>query len=297
MSLSRERPESGDSLCSKRSWSGMKIGKVWCRWLQVIESGLFPSICTHCRCFILLSADGNRPRLEPEMKLRSALAEQLAGLLCGTCIDGLQSIASPICSVCGAPFPTRSGKDHCCGACIERPKAFRKARSVGVHETALMSVIHAFKYNGRIRHGRCMGQAAFDTLTAFWSRDELDLVIPVPLHPARRRQRGFNQSHILVRQWPELAEARAPEWSDLSLSTGILIRHRRTRQQTGLKKEERRANIRGAFSLRRAAAIAGKRVLLVDDVFTTGATVEECSRVLLKAGAASVDVLTVARAL
>lgn len=160
-----------------------------------------------------------------------------------------------------------------------------------------MSVIHAFKYKGRIRHGKSLGLATFDTLTAFWNRDELDLLVPIPLHAARRRKRGFNQSHILIRQWPELAEIRAPEWSDMYPSTEVLIRHRKTRQQTGLKKRERRENIRGAFSLRRAEAIVAKRILLVDDVFTTGATVEECSRVLLKSGATSVDVLTVARAL
>jgi ComF family protein len=160
-----------------------------------------------------------------------------------------------------------------------------------------MSVVHAFKYKGRIRLGRRLGALAFDTLTAFWDRDDLDVVMPVPLHPARCRRRGFNQSRILMRDWPALALARAASWKDLPQVTNAIARRRKTRQQTGLHRRERRENIRGAFSLVSGDAVDGKRVLLVDDVMTTGATVEECARVLRKGGARAVDVLTVARAL
>lgn len=263
---------------------------LWCRCLQIIEAALFPSTCAHCGVFLHMD-EGRDVEQWPDTETH------LEGLLCDSCLALVRLIEPPVCSGCGIPFVSSATGDHLCGVCIEGPRAFRKARSAGVHETAFMSVIHRFKYNGRLRHGRGLGRLLFDRLAASWSRQELDLVMPVPLHPARRRQRGFNQSHVLIRDWPALAHSRCQDWSDLPVVTDGLVRHRKTPRQTGRQRGMRQKNVRGAFSTTDRANLSDKQVLLVDDVFTTGSTVEACARVLLKAGARSVDVLTVARVL
>jgi len=118
------------------------------------------------------------------------------------------------------------------------------------------------------------------------------LVVPVPLHSSKLRQRGFNQAELIAR-----AALLNDEWRHLQLETKALVRYRETVSQAGLTRHQRRQNIRGAFRVRKPALVKDRNILLVDDVFTTGATVSECARVLLRAGAHSVQVATVARAL
>ena len=117
-------------------------------------------------------------------------------------------------------------------------------------------------------------------------------MVPVPLHSSKLRQRGFNQAELIAR-----AALRSADWRNLRLETKALVRSRETVSQAGLTRHQRRQNIRGAFRVRKPDLVRGRNILLVDDVFTTGATVSECARVLLRAGAQSVQVATVARAL
>lgn len=130
----------------------------------------------------------------------------------------------------------------------------------------------------------------------YFSSADIDMVIPVPLHPRRLRSRGFNQSALLVRRWPPWPPARdrsdGPPW----IAARLLKRHRPTLPQTGLNKVQRADNLKRAFSVPNKVALEGKRVLLVDDVMTTGATANACAYALKQAGAARVDVLTLARA-
>ncbi len=123
----------------------------------------------------------------------------------------------------------------------------------------------------------------------FWDSGDIDLILPVPLHPKRFRQRGFNQAYRLMSNWKH-------EYSALAATTRLLVKLRATAPQTGLGKVQRRRNIRNAFGVRQPEAVRSRQVLLIDDVYTTGATADECARVLLKCGAARVDVLTLARA-
>ena len=123
----------------------------------------------------------------------------------------------------------------------------------------------------------------------FWDGGDIDLILPVPLHPKRFRQRGFNQAYQLASDWKHID-------SGLAAATRLLVRRRATAPQTGLGKAQRRHNIRNAFGVQQPEAIRSQRILLIDDVYTTGATADECARVLLQCGAARVDVLTLARA-
>ena len=260
-------------------------------WRQVfssIDAMLFPRRCVACRT--LFDACGRRDGV---VGSDDGGLDGLASYLCPGCFDGCRPIASPMCSQCGRIYTSRVVVDHVCGDCIRTPKPFGKARAWGAHEGALLRVIRNFKYHHQPFLARPLGILLFGAFLKHWRSNEIDRVIPVPLHPKRLRQRGFNQSRLLIHHWP-----RGDDGATVIRPTSDwLIRTRRTRSQTGLRRKERQANMRGAFALQGRPPLASKHVLLVDDVYTTGATVAECARVLLAGGARRVDVLTLARAM
>lgn len=146
------------------------------------------------------------------------------------------------------------------------------------------------KYSGVRPAAKPLGKAVAEAIRPLLTEGEY-LLVPVPLHRARRRTRGFNQAELIARA--ALRELRDPR---LSLDPKVLVRTRFTESQTGFTREQRRRNLRGAFAVPDPARVSGRRVLLVDDVLTTGATADECSRILLRAGAQQVLVATAARA-
>jgi ComF family protein len=152
-----------------------------------------------------------------------------------------------------------------------------------------MEAIHRLKYGRHTSLSQPLSALVRKTFFESWDGTTVDLLIPVPLHLKRLRQRGFNQAHLLIRGW---AKQDGMAFDGLTLS-----RSRWTEPQTALSRKERKKNIRGAFVVKHPERIRGKKIVLVDDVYTTGSTVNECARVLIKAGAAFVDVLTLARAI
>lgn len=162
------------------------------------------------------------------------------------------------------------------------------ARASGVYDGPLMEAIHSFKYGKKTGLAIPLGKLLRETFFRFWDSQSIDMVIPVPLHIERLRTRGFNQALLLFSWWAEAA--------NIPCNLRAIKRLHKTVPQTHLSKKERKKNIRGAFELRFPETIKGKRILLVDDVYTTGATVNECARVLIKGGATAVDILTLARA-
>lgn len=218
---------------------------------------------------------------------------QDAEFFCGACWRRLQLVSHPTCDVCGRPFPRASGDGHTCGSCLARPPAFARARAWACYPTddsaehPLRQVVQKFKYGRKVSLGKPLGRLLAYGCRQFLNECQPDLILPVPLHPKRLRWRGFNQSVLLARQVSRAA--------DVPLDLFTLCRSKETPPQTQLTEEERRRNVRAAFSVKTRDAIAGKRILLVDDVYTSGATVNECSRVLKKSGAKAVYVLTLAR--
>lgn len=206
---------------------------------------------------------------------------------CDACRANITDIASPICSKCGIPFVSREGDDHTCSECLVEKKYFRKARAFGVYDGSLMEAIHLLKYKGKIALARPLSACVMKTFLQFWNTSDIDLLVSVPLHLKRLRERGFNQAHLLITRW---ADSRQIPSDGVALS-----RTRWTSPQTGLSREERHRSVKGAFSVLHPDRISGRRILLVDDVYTTGATANECARVLMSAGAEFVDVLTLAR--
>lgn len=215
--------------------------------------------------------------------------------LCAACARAVVAVRPPLCTCCGKMFAARVGPDHLCEECIRHPWYFRRARSAGVFDQSLAILIHRFKYSSRIALAKPLGKLMRTVLIDCWPGRDLDGVVPVPLHPGRLRTRGFNQSLLLARTCCA-APARHPvRWPGLPVESALLKRTRRTASQTGLGRRERMANLKNAFALSPGKDVARRRLLLIDDVFTTGATVNECARVLLAAGAARVDVLTLTR--
>jgi ComF family protein len=208
--------------------------------------------------------------------------------VCLACLSEIQPIASGICSVCGEPR---------CGLCRRLQPPFSKAVAYGSYDGGLRELIHLLKYQQvRPAAGALGGMLAEATagLDSCWAQPQPPVaVVPVPLHARKLRQRGFNQSELIVREALKIAGRNGR----LALRSGVLERRRETQSQTGLTRHQRRENIRGAFIVVTPEQIVGRDVLVVDDVFTTGTTVWECARVLLRAGASKIYVATVARTL
>ena len=205
-------------------------------------------------------------------------------LFCAECGQALRFLGSPLCTSCGLPFP--AGVDHLCGDCLTGRPAYDFARALFAYEPPVPALILALKFAGQLTGLASLGAlAARSPLSSQFA--EPDLVLPVPLHPARLRERGFNQALLIAR-------ACLPHWRS-RIDTALLRRHRATRPQAQLSGRERRTNLTGIFCLEAPDRVRGLRVLLVDDVFTTGSTVQECSRVLRAAGVGRVEVFTLAR--
>lgn len=204
--------------------------------------------------------------------------------LCAECGAEVEKerIASPACTVCGIPFQSSTAVSHACGRCVDEPPAFSSARSAFIFEGKVLEAVHKLKYGGDTSLA-----GALAPLVRFRGAPGGTVVVPVPLHPRRLRERGFNQSLLIAR---ELARA-----AGLELSYDRLKRERDTGQQVGLKAAERKENVKGAFRLEGAEFFRNRRALLVDDVMTTGATLNECAKLLSLAGA-EVEAITVARA-
>jgi len=285
--------------------------------IRAFLNAIFPPRCLVCRRFLAgsetsrngfaeTSPGHERRKVEPaaDLPARSrsllpfpSLAPMAGGLLCSACAHAFAPVESPLCRRCGMVFTSREGGDRICGSCLKSSSRFTMARAAGVYDRTLKVLIHQLKYRGTIRLAGPLGELLFGAFLRFWDMETVDLVVPVPLHRRKMRQRGFNQAALLIRNWSTLRAVNPETLPAVVDDQSVLVRWRWTESQAGLGRVERSRNIRGAFTVQRPAAVAGKRVLLIDDVYTTGATVGECARVLLKAGAMRVDVLTLARAL
>jgi len=220
---------------------------------------------------------------------QAVLHDHGAALFCDACNRQIRRIGTPFCPACGLPFQTHEGPNHLCGECVLRPKAFSAARAAGPYETLLLEAVHRFKYLGKSALGKILGRFMAGQDYPDFAIASYTLIVPVPLHVKRLRERTFNQSLILAR-------AIARKYA-MALDFTSLKRHCWTQPQITLGKTDRQANVKGAFRIDHPERIAGEKILLIDDVYTTGSTLDECARLLVKNGAADVGVLTLARAI
>ena len=209
------------------------------------------------------------------------------GSLCARCWSRLRLIEAPFCARLGIPFTYDLGEGALSAEAIADPPPFDRCRAVAAFDDIARRLVHGLKYRDQLELAEWMGTWMARAGAALVA--EADLIVPVPLHRRRLWWRRFNQSAALAQV---IARCTGKPWSPTALA-----RIRPTAQQVGLSANERDRNVRGAFRVAatQKAAIAGRRVLIVDDVYTTGATAKAAARALLRAGAKAVDVLVFAR--
>jgi len=249
---------------------------AWRQWVTAAVDLVFPPFCPLCAGRL---GSGRR---DP---------------LCGRCWERLERIVSPCCRLCGAPFGAFPGDDvsvrgttlggSLCGGCRVARPPWAYARAATHYGDHARDALHTFKFGGRRALALPLGDLLAELGPAL-PLAAVDVVVPVPLHPRRERERGFNQSWLLARRL-------AIVWG-LTARADVLARRVATAAQTDLGAAARRLNVRDAFTVRRPELVAGRHVLLVDDVLTTGATAAACAVALRSGGAATVGVVTVARA-
>lgn len=218
----------------------------------------------------------------------SALSNDPIPLFCASCWATILPLPHAGCARCDRPFPspvaTTHSPNHVCQSCAERPPFYTRAWTLYPYLPPLQDAICLFKYRGKVALASPLARLMIDRLPPL---DSLDLIMPVPLHIRRLREREFNQSLLLA--------DRIGRHLNIPVSFTSLIRTTASPAQTTLSRKGRLKNLRGAFALRHPELIAGKRILLIDDVFTTGTTVNECAKTLRKAGSGDVFVLTLGR--
>lgn len=218
----------------------------------------------------------------------SALSNDPIPLFCAGCWAAISPLPHSRCARCDRPFAspvtTAHSPNHVCQSCAERPPSYTRAWTLYPYLPPLQDAICLFKYRGKVALASPLARLMIDRLPPL---DLLDFIMPVPLHAQRLREREFNQSLLLA--------DRIGRHLNTPVSFANLMRIAPSPAQTRLSRKGRLKNLRGAFALRDSASIAGKRILLIDDVFTTGTTVNECAKTLRKAGSGDVFVLTLAR--
>lgn len=228
-----------------------------------------------------------RDLLWPPQCLGCDSAVAMQGDLCGRCWTGLSFITQPYCPCCGLPFDHPVPEGLTCADCLAAAPPFARARAPFLYGGTARRLILAFKHGDRTDMAAALARRMAPAAAALLA--DADLVVPVPLHRRRLWRRRYNQAALLAGELARLA--------DRPMAPHLLLRPRATPSQGGRSRSGRQRNVAGAFALAPGAGarIAGRRILLVDDVFTTGATVREAARVLRRGGAAAVDIVTLAR--
>ena len=204
--------------------------------------------------------------------------------ICANCWHDIQFLESPWCDICGTP-----NVDGRCDECAISPPRYGKLRSIALYQTTLQQAIHLFKFEKKKVFVRHLIRLMNTHIPKDCVMAEYDFILPVPIHKKRLRERGFNQATLLAKG--------IAETEGVPILTNALVRRRHTVAQSSLGMDARQHNIIGAFEIRKPEVIHNKRILIIDDVFTTGATVREVVNEVWKADPAEVDVLTLARAL
>lgn len=237
---------------------------------------LFPSLCRWCG--IPVTSDSE------------------VTCFCSHCWRDIKWFKGPFCPSCGLPYtffhskvPQSSASGHPCGSCFKNPPPFDRAIAGGPYEGPLREAVRLFKYEKKLHVGRKLTERVVKLphISSFFS-DSSRYIIPIPLHGRRLREREYNQSAIIGSILRDLA--------GMPFLLNVLDRCRYTIPQVGLSLRKREENVTGAFTVNNRSLIDGKRILLVDDVYTTGATLKECARILKRYGAARIEVFTIARA-
>ncbi len=223
---------------------------------------------------------------------KSIIGKDYSGLnLCSNCYSKIKKIAPPYCNICGTPFHLKTEYHRICSDCQKnKPKYYSLYAALEYNNEITMTLIHAFKYGKKYFLAQDLAFFMLEAARINYpglNLKEIDFILPVPLHTRKKRERGFNQSELLAEY--------ISEYTNIPYKTDILFRKKDTISQSNLDKNIRKKNIKNAFALNKPQLIKNKKILLIDDVSTTGATVNECSKILLKEGSEKIQVLVFAK--
>ena len=227
---------------------------------------IYPPVCQVCR------------------EERAGIKEGYVG---GKCWSQVRFLTAPFCERCGSPYEGSIGRPFVCGNCQDIPFHFRFARSAVVANPLVLTVIHRYKYNRALCFEPFLADLLIRQAVPSLKNGKWDMIVPVPLHPAKKREREFNQAERLARH---LSRA-----THIPVNEDLVRRVQATETQTRLNRTERAGNVQNAFAPRSPKKLNGEKIILLDDVLTTGATTSACARVLRRAGAGDLCVWTVAR--
>jgi ComF family protein len=236
-------------------------------WTDAALSFIYPDVCQLCH---------------------ARRATRMEGYVCDLCREEVHVIEPPFCERCGLPFQGDITNHFECSNCREMELHFASARSAVAARGAVLDVIHRYKYDRQMWFEEFLMELFLQGASGWFREHEVDWLLPIPLFGVKERERGFNQAERLAR--------RLGAGVNVPVDIRLLRRVLPTPSQTRLSRQQRAENMRNAFQLRHTEGIKGATFVLIDDVFTTGATTSACAKLLMKAGAQKVTVWTVARA-
>ncbi|MBU8911740.1 MAG: ComF family protein, partial [Desulfobacterales bacterium] len=244
-------------------------------YIRVFEQLLYPLKCLKCGIYI------DPDTVEPCT---------MEACFCDRCMElGFYLIDTPFCIKCGVQFYNTFSENHVCEPCLKTPLKLDRVRAAAEYKGIIKDAIPLFKYHSKLSVAKVFERLLFQAFLRHYSTSRVDLIIPVPLHKFKLRERGFNQAYLIIRNFVKYYQKtykQSPQWKIDAFS---LARTKRTKPQTGFDIEQRKNNLNKAFQVVNKKKIKNKNILLIDDVFTTGATCNEAAGILLEHGAKKVD--------
>jgi ComF family protein len=249
--------------------------------IRLLEQLLYPLKCLKCGIYI------DPARVKPHT---------MEACFCDDCMaPRVYPIDTPFCTRCGLKFHKSFNENHVCESCLKKPLNLGQVRAAFEYKGIIKDAIPLFKYHSKLTLAKVFEHLLFQSFLNHYASTKINLIMPIPLHTKKLRKRGFNQAFLLIRNFLKYYKntfEKPPPWK---IDTTSLARVKQTQPQTGFDIEHRRVNLKNAFNVVNQKAIDNKHILLIDDVFTTGATCNEAARVLLQNGAKNVNALVLAR--
>ena len=252
----------------------------------------FPLKCLKCQKIIF--------RIDQNCRIDNQVGSSSSNNLfqnyfCTDCITpNYEPFEPPFCKRCGKKFEHEFIENHFCEDCLKISNNIRMVRAGARYSGIVKESIQLFKYQKKLSLADPLGKIIFSGFLEYYKPSEIDVIMPVPLHISKLKQRGFNQAFLVVRNFKKMLE-KNNVFLPLNIDLYSMKRIKKTDPQTNYSAQQRIENVKNAFKVINSAKIKNKRILLVDDVYTTGATSSEAARKLLEAGALTVDVLAIAR--
>lgn len=251
---------------------------------------IYPDICLICGTFFSIT---KKPL--NYIPTYARFEDLFVNFLCQKCLKNYSKIDKPYCKKCGRPVIAGKNNELICGACQEVPPYFSKHRSCFLFKDSIVDIVHMLKYNKKLFLSKKISYFMLDLYLSLYLEEIPDYIIPVPMHKSKLRKRGYNQTYLIAKEMLFLAKKSGIFFPEFKYN--IITKVKDTKSQTGLGALERKNNLKKAFCLENRSLAKRKKILLIDDVITTGTTLDEISRLFYRAGAKSVDALTFARVL